>query len=75
MGGRAQKTFFGVLTTQSRKYVEYEGDVRELYDLSKDPYELGNSYNATMPPENLATRLEALKRCAGATCRTAENGP
>jgi N-acetylglucosamine-6-sulfatase len=76
-GGREQKTFFGVRTTEPRKYVEYEGGVRELYDLSADPYELENSYNPTRPPLDLAARLEALKRCPDETtsCRQAEDGP
>jgi N-acetylglucosamine-6-sulfatase len=66
---------YGIRTIDGRKYVEYSGGFRELYDLKTDPYELLNSYNATSPPVSLATRLEALKDCAGATCRVAEDGP
>ena len=58
-----------------RKYVEYSGGVKELYNLDTDPYELGNSYNPTTPPTDLVSRLQALKSCAGSGCFTAENGP
>jgi N-acetylglucosamine-6-sulfatase len=67
--------FYGIRTSDGRKYVEYSGGFRELYDLNTDPFELDNSYDATSPPMDLVTRLEALKNCAGATCRAAEDGP
>ena len=57
-----------------RKYVEYEGGERELYDLGTDPYELTNRYAGT-PPAGLASRLQELKSCSGDSCRAAENGP
>jgi N-acetylglucosamine-6-sulfatase len=69
------KPLYGIRTNDGRKYVEYSGGFRELYDLETDPYELDNFYDATSPPVDLARRLEALKRCAGATCRAAEDGP
>ena len=53
-------------------YIEYQGGFRELYNLNVDPHELVNSYDEESPPA-LATRLEALKGCAGAGCRAAEN--
>ena len=58
-----------------RKYVEYSGGVKELYNLDTDPYELVNSYNPTTPPTDLVSRLQALKSCARSGCFTAENGP
>jgi N-acetylglucosamine-6-sulfatase len=61
-----------------RKYVEYAGGARELYNLESDAHELANRYNATTPPTGLASRLQALKSCgvdASVTCRVAENGP
>src|SRR5215204_753864 len=58
-----------------RKYVEYSGGVKELYNLDTDPYELANSYTPTTPPTDLVSRLQALKSCAGSGCFTAENGP
>jgi N-acetylglucosamine-6-sulfatase len=64
----------GILTSEGRKYVEYEGGVRELYNLGTDPYELTNKYAGT-PPASLASRLTALKSCSGDSCRAAEDGP
>jgi arylsulfatase A-like enzyme len=68
-------SFSGIRTSDGRKYVEYQDGFKELYDLKSDPYELNNSYEATAPPEGLVTRLQALKGCAGTTCRVAEGGP
>jgi N-acetylglucosamine-6-sulfatase len=80
-------TFSGILTASGSKYIEYEGDVRELYNLGAtscepttnlgaDPCELTNTYNSATPPADLVTRLQALKSCshAGVTCRQAEGG-
>jgi N-acetylglucosamine-6-sulfatase len=61
-------------TITRRKYVEYAGGARELYNLETDGYELTNSYDATAPPTSLAMRLQALKVCAAYSCRTAEDG-
>src|SRR5215218_1180519 len=58
-----------------RKYVEYAGGARELYNLESDGHELTNSYDAAAPPTSLAVRLQALKVCATYTCRAAEDGP
>jgi N-acetylglucosamine-6-sulfatase len=59
-----------------RKYVEYSGGVRELYDLDSDPRERTNHYALSSPvAQSLAARLQNLKGCAGATCFKAENGP
>jgi hypothetical protein len=58
-----------------RKYIEYAGGKRELYNLGPDPYELKNKYRSSSSlPAGLASRLRALKSCAAATCRAAENG-
>jgi N-acetylglucosamine-6-sulfatase len=66
-------TYYGIRTSNGKKYVEYAGGVREFYDLGDDPYELRNRYKAAAPPSGLATRLRALKTCAGTGCRLAEN--
>jgi N-acetylglucosamine-6-sulfatase len=68
-------SFYGIRTSTGKKYIEYGDGFKELYDLKADPYELNNPYEATAPPESLATRLQALKGCAGTTCRVAEGGP
>jgi N-acetylglucosamine-6-sulfatase len=67
--------FYGIRTSGRRKYIEYEGDFRELYDLRTDPYELVNSFDASASPDDLAARLAELKDCARARCRTADDGP
>ena len=64
------------IRTSDRKYVEYNGGARELYNLGVDPYELTNRYNAATPPKALAARLQALKTCgadAAVTCHTVED--
>ena len=59
-----------------RKYVEYSGGERELYELGSDPRELANRYSSSSPAAAaLAARLQKLKGCAGDTCFTSENGP
>jgi N-acetylglucosamine-6-sulfatase len=74
--GRHKPAYTGIrtITTTQRKYVEYASGPRELYKLVADPYELSNRYKATTPPIDLDSRLKALESCAGAGCRTAENG-
>src|SRR5215218_3016186 len=74
--------YYGIRTVSTngitrRKYVEYAGGARELYNLESDIYELTNRYNATTPPTGMASRLKVLKSCgadAAVTCRIAENG-
>jgi hypothetical protein len=63
-----------VSTNTRRKYVQYAGGARKLYNLESDSYELINSYDAAAPPTSLAMRLQVLKVCAADTCRTAEDG-
>lgn len=70
---RQEQSFFGVLTSEPRKYVAYRNGERELYNLRRDPYELKNTYS-DRPPADLKVRLKDLKKCAGATCRSAEGG-
>ena len=65
-------SILGIRTSDGRKYIEYGDGFREYYDLKADPYEMSNSYNANSPPADLASRLQALKGCAGEACRTAE---
>jgi hypothetical protein len=62
--------------TEDHLYVEYEGGERELYDLEKDPYQLDNWHERSDPDfvQHAEKRLEALRGCAGPTCRTAEDG-
>ena len=61
--------------TADHLYVEYETGERELYDLREDPYQLNNLYEGADPEllRRLQERLEALRGCSGAGCRTAED--
>jgi len=63
--------------TGSHKYVEYENEERELYDLVADPYELENIYGSADPSliDDLKTKLDALRSCAEAGCQEAEDAP
>jgi arylsulfatase A-like enzyme len=64
------------LRTEGGLYVEYEGGERELYDMREDPYQLDNRYEKSDPGliRRAEEGLEALRGCAGAACRTAEDG-
>jgi N-acetylglucosamine-6-sulfatase len=70
----SNSSFYGIRTSNGRKYITYRGGFRELYNLNTDPYELVNSYDEVELPSALAARLKALKGCAGATCRAVEDG-
>jgi N-acetylglucosamine-6-sulfatase len=64
------------IRTQRYLYVEYDDKERELYDLEEDPYELHNRYEDADQDalRRLEDRLDALRGCAGAACRAAEDG-
>ena len=68
---------YDAVRTSRYNYVEYPttGE-KELYDLNTDPYELTNIYSSASPTllNDLKTRLDALKSCAGAECKRAEDG-
>jgi N-acetylglucosamine-6-sulfatase len=68
---------YKAVRTESHKYVEYVTGERELYDLKADPYELENVYKSADPTlvKDLKTRLDALRSCAEAGCREAEDEP
>jgi N-acetylglucosamine-6-sulfatase len=68
----------GAVRTGEYVYVEYGSGERELYDLSRDPYQLENLLGAGGGAEPalvgyLEDRLSALEGCAGDDCRAAEN--
>jgi hypothetical protein len=67
------------VVTKGASYVEWGTGERELYDLQADPYELTNLlHEPTAESETkaaeLSARLDALKDCAGDSCKAAE-GP
>ena len=66
---------YDAVSTANHLYVEYETGEKELYNLSKDPYELTNRYASADPAlrSDLRARLNALRGCAGPECRRAED--
>jgi hypothetical protein len=69
--------FQGLRTAGRVTYIEYSTGERELYRLSTDPDQLANAYGKADPDRlaRLASWLDSLRRCAGAECRAAEDGP
>lgn len=65
-----------VRTADGRLYAEYGTGEKEYYDLKQDPHQL-ESLDGQRPEEEaaLAKQLQALKGCAGRTCREAEAAP
>lgn len=76
-GGDETTPSYKAVRTRNNLYVDYVTGERELYDLNTDPYELDNIHDSADPAlvADLKSRLDALKTCAGALCRTAENEP
>jgi N-acetylglucosamine-6-sulfatase len=58
---------YDAVRTASHLYVEYETGEKELYNLSKDPYDLTNRYASATSTlrSDLRARLNALRGCAG----------
>ncbi len=56
-------------------FARYATGEKELYDLSKDPYELESLHRtaSTELKRRLASRLDALRNCAAENCRSAEH--
>ena len=62
-------------TYPSRLYVESENGSIELYDLTKDPYEMTSVHNDPSRTAEIGTlreALAALKTCGGGSCQTLE---
>ncbi len=64
------------MRTANHLYVEYETGEKELYNLSKDPYELTNRYASADAAlrSKLRARLNTLRDRTGPECRRAEDG-
>jgi hypothetical protein len=69
-------THFTATTVSVSSFVYGVQNSEELYDLNADPTELASIHASASPTliANLKAWLDALKTCAGAGCRTAENG-
>lgn len=64
---------YAAIRTGHYLYVEYESGARELYDLDRDPYELRSRHADpayARVRRDLAERLDHLRTCRGAACRT-----
>ena len=65
------------LRTQRYTYLEFYNGVVQIFDLSKDPYELNNFVKTADPAllKKLHSWLAKLKNCASDSCRSAEINP
>ncbi len=72
MSGQSEVPQHSALRTQYYLYVEYVTGERELYDLRTDPFELKSIHDSAprVLIRELAERLDALRQCKAATCRT-----
>lgn len=60
------------IRTPGFMYADHGRGVAELYDMRSDPYQLESRHDDPRYQEvetDLARRLQALERCAGASCR------
>ncbi len=66
---------FGSLRTQQWLFVVYRDGERELYDLVADPNEMNNIASTADPAllAELNSQLQAMRSCAGESCRTADS--
>jgi arylsulfatase A-like enzyme len=69
-----QAPAYKALRTKYRTYVRYADGGRELYNLTKDPYELNSRHRTADSAllSSLNTRLSTLNTCVGDSCQTAE---
>jgi N-acetylglucosamine-6-sulfatase len=75
---RPSAGYGGVRTAAGETYVEYEGGVKEYYDLRTDPWQVRSAHAARGNAQRigeLSARLTELKRCARESCRSADGGP
>lgn len=75
-GPAAQKPYDG-LRTSRYTYVHYTSGQKYIYDLQIDPWQLKNVYSTSSQAlkDSLANRLQALKGCVAAACRSVEEQP
>lgn len=65
---------YGAVRTRRHTYVRYESGEEQLYDLREDPYQLHNLVKDADPEllADLRARLETMRACSGAGCRSAD---
>lgn len=68
---------YKAVRTRTHKYVRYITGESELYDLETDPHELESIHETADPSvvADLKAKLDALRTCAGQSCREAEDIP
>lgn len=73
--GGGSSPSYSAVRTKTHKYVEYQIEDRELYDLEADPYEMDNLYETADASlvQDLKAMLDALRECTGDGCREAED--
>ena len=66
---------YAAYRTSSYIYVEYTDGEREVYNIKADPDELSNLAGSIDPVllKQMSSYLDALTKCAGKTCQTAED--
>jgi arylsulfatase A-like enzyme len=69
--GSPERDYFAIRTADGVKYIEYASGFKEYYDLSTDPHEMISTPGSASA--SLVDRLQRLKTCAAATCRSIEN--
>jgi N-acetylglucosamine-6-sulfatase len=67
----AERDYFAIRTAAGEKYIEYASGFKEYYNLASDPYEMISTPGSASAA--LVDRLQRLKACAAATCRSIEN--
>jgi len=65
---------YSALRERNSIYVDYAYSDREYYQLEHDPYQLQNAVNTAAPATmaTMATRLDEMRNCSGASCRAIE---
>ena len=65
------------LRMRDEKYIRFQNGEKEYYDLTADPYELRSDPGSVDPGTRAywEGRMDDLRACGGAECRTAEDAP
>src|SRR5215208_137695 len=69
--GSPERNYFAIRTADGDKYIEYASGFKEYYNLNTDPYEMTSTPGSA--PASVVERLQRLKTCAAATCRSIED--